>query len=151
MELCAVTTVTLTWIQEAKESYQNDPESQQIIQNIKGQNSLPNFSFIDGLIRFKGRLFIGSRGNLRQQLLEAIHTDPNGGHLGVHATYERAKGVFYWKELKKAISDYVTACDICQRSKSVRTHPAGLLQPLPVPEAAWKDLTMDFIERLPKS
>jgi hypothetical protein len=47
--------------------------------------------------------------------------------------------------------EYVKQCDICQRAKAERIHSPGFLQPLPVPQGAWQDLAMDFIEGLPKS
>ena len=43
------------------------------------------------------------------------------------------------------------ACDVCQRSKHEAVVLAGLLQPLPIPNQVWDDMTMNFIEGLPRS
>jgi hypothetical protein len=46
---------------------------------------------------------------------------------------------------------YVRECHICQASKSVNQQPAGLLQPLPIPEYPLEDISMDFITHLPRT
>ena len=52
---------------------------------------------------------------------------------------------------EKDIAEYVALCDVCQRVKAERQKPAGLLQPLLIPEWKWDKLGMDFIAGLPTS
>ena len=45
---------------------------------------------------------------------------------------------------------HVRECSICQQNKVENTHPARLLQPLPIPEQKWESISMDFITSLLK-
>ena len=45
----------------------------------------------------------------------------------------------------------VLECDICNKSKSNRHAPYGLLKSLPTPQGAWKSIALDFIVKLPLS
>ncbi|XP_022640511.1 uncharacterized protein LOC111242275 [Vigna radiata var. radiata] len=53
--------------------------------------------------------------------------------------------------MKKAVTDFVASCLVCQQHKYLASSPQGLLQPLPIPQAIWEEVSMDFIVRLPKS
>ena len=43
-----------------------------------------------------------------------------------------------------------THSSICQQNKIENIHPAGLLQPLPIPEQKWESVSMDFTTGVPK-
>jgi transposase InsO family protein len=50
--------------------------------------------------------------------------------------------------MKMDVAKYVALCDTCQRVKSEHQRPAGLLQPLKIPEWKWEEISMDFIVAL---
>lgn len=49
------------------------------------------------------------------------------------------------------IKRFVKECDTCQAAKYEALHPAGLLQPLLIPNQSWIDISMYFIEGLLQS
>jgi transposase InsO family protein len=113
--------------------------------------AVPNMTFSNGILRYKGKIYIGNTGDLKHQLLHSFHNSALGGHSGERATYQRIKLNFYWPHLKQHVTDFVKQCPVCQRNKSEHIPYPGLLQPLPLPDMAWTHISMDFIEGLPKS
>jgi hypothetical protein len=65
--------------------------------------------------------------------------------------YHDLKSRYWWYGMKRAIAEYVALCDNCQRVKAERQRPAGLLQPLKIPEWKWEEISMDFIVGLSKT
>ena len=53
--------------------------------------------------------------------------------------------------MKSDLKQFVRNCDVCQRIKSDTKSPVGLLQPLPIPTTSWTNVSLYFVEGLPKS
>jgi hypothetical protein len=65
-------------------------------------------------------------------------------------TLQRLRADFFVDNDRRLVQDFVRSCVTCQRNKTDALHPAGLLQPLEVPFRVWEDISMDFVEGLPK-
>ncbi|WOG86400.1 hypothetical protein DCAR_0205603 [Daucus carota subsp. sativus] len=140
------------WVTEILDSYMGDSTVTDIISGIAlKQPQYSDFSFTNGLLKYKGCLYVGNGTSVKQNILWELHDSPIRGHSGQDATFKRISQFFYWHQMKQEITDYVRACDTCQRVKSGNTLPVGLLQLLPVPTQIWEDISMDFVEGLPKS
>lgn len=53
--------------------------------------------------------------------------------------------------MRKDVREFISKCQVCQQMKDMALKPAGLLQPLPVPELVFEAISMDFITGLPNS
>ena len=53
--------------------------------------------------------------------------------------------------MKFDLKNYIRECVVYQQMKHVTYRPSGLLQPLPIPCKPWSNISMDFVEGLPKS
>jgi len=84
-------------------------------------------------------------------ILKEFHDSLVGGHAGIKRTLARITIHFFWKGMAQDVQQYVKNCIICQQAKYSTHPPASLMQPLPIPQHIWQDITMDFITGLPFS
>lgn len=107
-----------------------------LIHQLQHNIDTPGFKLQDGLLRKKNKIVVGPNGDLKLQLIKRYHSSPEAGHV---------KQVFYWKGLTKQVRQCVRLFQVCQASKTETVAPPGLLQPLPIPQEVWVDVSMDFI------
>lgn len=152
MTLQAVSVAQPTWLQAVLNSYHTDAVAQKLLQALSIQSPNEHGYYLeDGLIKLRNQVWIGDNTALRTKLIAVFHSSPIGGHSSVNATYHKIKKLFYWKGMKQDVEESIKQCAVCQQAKHEHTHPAGLLQPLPIPAGAWQDISLDFIEGLPVS
>lgn len=150
--LMAIFVATPAWLDNLQNGYKDDPVCQQLIAKLSiNPSNDKGYSLINGILRYKGRIWLGANSTTQNHILQALHSSGVGGHSGQLATCKRIKRLFSWPNLKKEVSLFVQSCEICQQAKAEHVRLPGLLQPLPVPDQAWDVVTLDFVEGLPKS
>jgi hypothetical protein len=58
------------------------------------------YTLQDGLIRYKGHLWLPPDEAFTSKLISAFHSRPVGGHSGVPVTVSRLKSLFCWTGMK---------------------------------------------------
>ena len=110
---------------------------------------------VEGFYRFEGFLVKGDRlcipkGSIRDVLVQEAHAGGLMGHFGVGKTLEILKEHLYWPKMRSYAERCCERCLTCKRAKS-KIMPHGLYMPLPIPNAPWIDISMDFVLGLPRT
>jgi len=125
------------------EAYQADPLPNQILtmleQGIRHSRliSLAECSKDGNRLRYRDGLYVPAHKPLKLAIIRENHDAPAAGHPGRSKTHELITRRYHWPSMRKEIARYVANCHICQRSRTTRHAPFGILRLLSIPYQPW--------------
>ncbi|KAB2607658.1 S ribonuclease [Pyrus ussuriensis x Pyrus communis] len=129
-----------------------DRETQELVQaREQGRRRDLRVRVSDGMLMLEGRMFVPNNVELKKEILDEAHISAYAMHPGTTKMDHTIRPFYYWPGMKREIAEYVSKCAVCQQVKAERKKPFGLMQPLPVPEWKWENITMDFVYKLPRT
>jgi hypothetical protein len=143
------------FLSSVKEGYAKHAAWRGILENPE---QFPKFKVADGLVSKLNDL-----GEPRLVLPDVIHKGERAtgiaiqnaheilGHLGFHKTLDYLRRYYWWSTMVRNVEKYVSSCETCQTTKRSTQRRAGLLHQLPIPEAPWSSISMDFVGPFPAS
>ena len=66
-----------------------------------------------GAVRFRGRLFVPQRSQVKKDILKEAHRTRYTVHPGENKMYQDLKKTYWWKRMKIDVAKYVASCRIC--------------------------------------
>ncbi|KAM2048175.1 hypothetical protein ACFX1T_006748 [Malus domestica] len=96
-------------------------------------------------------MYVPNNEELKKEILDEAHCLAYAMHPGGTNMYHTIRLFYYWPGMKREIAEYVSRCIVCQQVKAERKKPFGRIQPLPVPQWKWENITMDFVYKLPRT
>jgi hypothetical protein len=136
---------------EIKEAQKNDEKISEIWQLTLEGKGKDFWEDAEGVIWYKDRLCVPNVQSIWELILKEAHETAYSIHPGSEKMYQDLKKKFWWYRMKREIAEHVAMCDNCRRIKAEHQRPAGLLQPLQIPQWKWDEIGMDFIVGLPRT
>jgi hypothetical protein len=139
-----------TLIEEIKAAQNTDQRLQKFREQVEAGLRSDVRIHTDGALYY-GNIICVPKGEVRQRVLAEAHNSAYSIHPGGTKMYKDLQQHFWWNGMKREIAQFVSKCLVCQQVKIEHRRPGGLLQPLPIPEWKWENITMDFVTALPRS
>ena len=84
-------------------------------------------------------------------LLHPFNDTPIAGHPGYWKTLELVSRNYWWPQMSRYISQYVSTCNLCLQTKPWQHSPVSELQLLSILNEQWDTLSVDFVVELLES
>ena len=88
---------------------------------------------------------------IRIKLISQHNNDPLVEHFGINKTRKLINRKYYWPSLRKNVEAYIKGYNVCLGLKTIRHKPYDYLKFLSILTHSWKNLSIDFVTRLPIS
>lgn len=123
----SVSKLEATWWQQLQLECQTDPYYASLA-------SFPRALQRDGIWFQNGKVLLNLTKRPIPILMAECHSTPVRDHFGFHKTLSHLRRDFRCPGMRNIVKTFIQKCTICQQNKYDSMSPAGLLQPLPVPE-----------------
>ena len=68
----------------------------------------------DGALKFRGRLCVPDKDEIKKEILTEAHCTPYSIHPGSTKMYRDLKQHYWWPNMKKNVAEFVAQCLTCQ-------------------------------------
>ncbi|GMF41489.1 unnamed protein product [Phytophthora fragariaefolia] len=134
--------------------YADDEFCSTLLEQLRARerSAADRYALQDGLIilREGNRVVLPRDDRLLLDVLVHYHDNAVVAHAGAVRSFLALRQHFLWRGMRSTVDEYIRTCETCARNKS-GDQRRGLLQPLPIPTASWRDISMDFVTGLPLS
>jgi hypothetical protein len=117
-------------------AYATDPFPNKVLQMLKDGTkqckdiTLPECEEHNDLLLYRRQIRVPEYEPLRLHLMQQHHDTPTAEHPGRSKTLEYLSRTYTWPKMCADVDHYTQNCHTCERSKSNRHTPFGMLRPL---------------------
>ena len=108
------------------------------------------WSLDNGILYHREKVYVPN-SELQHRISTLCHNSKIAGHARRWKTLELVSRNYWWPQISRYIGRYVSTCDMCLCTKASQQSPVRELHPLPIPDALWDTISVDFIVKLPES
>jgi transposase InsO family protein len=103
----------------------------------------------NGLALWQGSILVPP--TMIHEIIKEHHDPPTEGYQGIERTIEKIQRLYYFPQMRRLVTNYISQCDSCNRNKPINHQPYGKMITPETPQQPWKSITVDFIQGLPES